>query len=138
MTARVVSRNASLIACVMRGYVPQHWPAGMVPHLVDFDGPPVGPFAASHDLDGDGELLLVPTPGHTPGHAGLLIRAGGRQMLLAGDLVHAAAELDRAAPDLGAWALAERVAVLAAHDPDAARLIAALDTAGLSLDEELL
>ena len=81
----------------LRGFVPRQWPAGMEPTLVDFDGPAVGPFPASHDLAGDGSLLLVRTPGHTPGHMSLL--AGGH--LLAGDAPHV--------PDLPG------VAVLGAH-----------------------
>ena len=56
----------------LRGYIPQHWPRGLEPRLVD---PP-------HDVAGDGRLLIVSLPGHTPGHAGLLV-AG--ETLLAGD-----------------------------------------------------
>ena len=55
--------------------------AGLTPRLVDFSGPAAGPFAASH-VAGDGRLLVVPLPGHTPGHAGLLVDG---ETLLAGD-----------------------------------------------------
>jgi glyoxylase-like metal-dependent hydrolase (beta-lactamase superfamily II) len=58
----------------LRGYLPQHWPTGLRPTLVDL--PP------SHDVAGDGRLLMVPLPGHTPGHAGLLVDG---DTLLAGD-----------------------------------------------------
>jgi glyoxylase-like metal-dependent hydrolase (beta-lactamase superfamily II) len=33
-------------------------------------------------------LMLVPTPGHTPGHQSLLIDSGGRRALLSGDLTN--------------------------------------------------
>ena len=36
----------------------------------------------SADLAGDGCLLVVPTPGHTPGHASLLVRGGELSYLL--------------------------------------------------------
>jgi glyoxylase-like metal-dependent hydrolase (beta-lactamase superfamily II) len=66
----------------LRGYLPDRWPQGLEPHLVDFTGPRAGPFPASYDVAGDGRLLMVPLPGHTPGHAGLLVDGG---TLLAGD-----------------------------------------------------
>ena len=45
---------------------PSDGPTGLQPTLVDFDGEAIGPFPASYDVAGDGRLLLVPTPGHTP------------------------------------------------------------------------
>ena len=68
---------------------------------------------------GDGTLLLVPTPGHTPGHLSLLVDAGERRFLLAGDLVHNAAELASVAPAVAGWCAENGVVVLAAHDPAA-------------------
>lgn len=100
----------------LRGYLPQRWPRGVRPRLVDLDGPALGPFAATHDLLGDGRLVLVPTPGHTPSHLGMLVRDDARTLLLAGDLAHTAAELPAAAPDLAAWCEAEHVVVLTTHD----------------------
>ncbi len=115
--------RATGLAGRLRGYLPQHWPAGLEPRLVDFDGPALGPFRASHDLGRDGELVLLPTPGHTSGHAALLVRDRGRCLLLAGDLVHAAGDLARVAPEIDAWARRANVVVLAAHDRDARRLL---------------
>ena len=44
-------------------------------------------FAGSHDLFGDGSLVLLPTPGHTPGSMSLLVRqAGLPPLLMVGDL----------------------------------------------------
>jgi glyoxylase-like metal-dependent hydrolase (beta-lactamase superfamily II) len=51
----------------------------------DLDGPPVATFAASHDLFGDGSVLLVNLPGHTPGSIGVLTRTPRGWVLIAGD-----------------------------------------------------
>lgn len=103
----------------LRGYLPQRWPASLEPTLIDFHGGAVGPFRASRDLSGDGRLLLVPTPGHTAGHVGLLVHDDERSWLLAGDLAHTASEVEEAAPEIARWCRAERVTILTAHDPAA-------------------
>jgi glyoxylase-like metal-dependent hydrolase (beta-lactamase superfamily II) len=51
----------------------------------ELDGPPVLTFARSHDLLGDGSVVLVDLPGHTPGSVGVLLRTGQGPVLLAGD-----------------------------------------------------
>lgn len=92
----------------LRGYVPQHWPPELDPRLVDLAGPAIGPFPGSYDVAGDGTLLLVPMPGHTPGHLGLIVRRdddGG--WLLAGD-----AEL---ADAVAGFCESEALVVLGAH-----------------------
>ncbi len=54
--------------------------------LFDCEGPAYESFTSSHDLFGDGSLLLVPLPGHTAGNTGLLIRrANGSPLFLLGD-----------------------------------------------------
>lgn len=64
-----------------------------------FDGPPVGPFPASHDLYADGSIVLVPMPGHTPGSVGTLVRvAGVPPVLHVGDVVMIAEGYERPAP----------------------------------------
>jgi glyoxylase-like metal-dependent hydrolase (beta-lactamase superfamily II) len=99
----------------LRGYVPQHWPPGREPMLVDFSGPGIGPFEGSFDLAGDGALVLLPTPGHTPGHVSLLVRDGDGGFFLGGDVAHSPAELPAA---LAAFCADERLTVLLAHDDD--------------------
>jgi glyoxylase-like metal-dependent hydrolase (beta-lactamase superfamily II) len=98
LVSRVEWERAAGMPGRLRGYLPQHWPAGLTPRLVDFSGPAAGPFAASHDVAGDGRLLVVPLPGHTPGHAGLLVDG---ETLLAGD---------------ASWP-SDELRVLGAHDP---------------------
>ncbi|MCP1848142.1 MULTISPECIES: N-acyl homoserine lactonase family protein [unclassified Bradyrhizobium] len=55
-----------------------------------------------YDLFGDGTLLLVPTPGHTPGHQSLLVRSGpGRSFFLLADATYLVAKMrQRALPGL--------------------------------------
>lgn len=108
----------------LRGYLPQRWPPGVRVRAVDYDGPRVGPFAASHDLAGDGTLLLVPLPGHTPTHAGLLVREGGAGVICGGDAVPTAAELAATEPAVAEFCERERIAFLASHDDRAAVLAA--------------
>jgi N-acyl homoserine lactone hydrolase len=98
--------------------------------------PALAPFTQALDVMGDGSLMLLPTPGHTPGSVSLLVRrAGGPPLLLAGDLTFGAGLLERGQlPGIGsrrqlaessrkALALAERqpgLVILPAHDPTAA------------------
>jgi glyoxylase-like metal-dependent hydrolase (beta-lactamase superfamily II) len=134
-----------------RGYFPSH---------VDLPGvrwrqispertqdPALRPFQAAHDLFGDGSLVLLPTPGHTPGSLSLLIRWPGRPpLLLAGDLtfdldclaheqvpgVGKRSQLLDSTRKVNALASQHRgLVVLPAHDPTAApRLAAASQPAG--------
>ncbi|MFI2364704.1 MBL fold metallo-hydrolase [Promicromonospora sp. NPDC019610] len=51
------------------------------------DGPPHLGFPASHDLHGDGSVVIVPTPGHTTGSVAVLVTAGpGQRFAFVGDL----------------------------------------------------
>jgi len=48
--------------------------------------PELAPFTTAHDLFGDGSLMLLPTPGHTPGSLSLLVRQpGATPLLMVGD-----------------------------------------------------
>jgi N-acyl homoserine lactone hydrolase len=103
----------------LRGYLPQYLPAGLDPVLIDFAGPPLGPFGASHDITGDGSLVLVPTPGHTPGHMALIVYGGDGAALLAGDLAERGSDLAEQAADVDAWCRDEGIEILTSHDPRA-------------------
>ncbi|NDL59307.1 N-acyl homoserine lactonase family protein [Phytoactinopolyspora mesophila] len=98
-------------------------------------------FSKGHDLFGDASMIVLPTPGHTPGSVSMLVRRSGQaSLLLVGDLTYDADllgacqlsgmgnrkrmrasirqvnELRRAEPEL---------IVLPAHDPSAAARLAA-------------
>ncbi|ORW33432.1 MBL fold metallo-hydrolase [Mycobacterium paraense] len=51
----------------------------------DLDGPPVLTFTSSHDLFGDGSVVLVDLAGHTPGSVGVLLHTSRGWILIAGD-----------------------------------------------------
>lgn len=108
--------RAQGLAGRLRGYVPQHWPRGVKPRLVDLSGPPLGPFGASLDLAGDGALLLVSTPGHTSGHLSLIARDDSSGFFLGGDIAHTSAELVEKEPEIAHFCEAEGLVVLLAHD----------------------
>ena len=103
------------------------------------DDPTIAPIRSAFDLFDDGSLVLVPTPGHTPGSLSMLLRQEGLPpMLFVGDLTYdvdllpaervpgvgnraelvgstrAVNELKRKHPGL---------LVLAAHDPAAASIL---------------
>lgn len=60
---------------------PFHFQANQVPLF--------GQFGETYDLMGDGSLMLLPTPGHTPGSLSMLIRSSiGPPTLLIGDLAY--------------------------------------------------
>jgi N-acyl homoserine lactone hydrolase len=64
----------------------QPLPDGVEYEPVKLDGGPFGAFEASRPLTGDGRVVAVATPGHTPGHISVIcIDDEGRHVLLAGD-----------------------------------------------------
>jgi len=95
---------------------------------------------AAPDMFGDGTLMLVPTPGHTPGSLSLLLRQDGMpSMLFVGDLTYDVSLLesgdvpgvgDRRGLELSTALVNElrrqhpSLLVLAAHDPAAAAMLA--------------
>ena len=75
----------------MYGYLPRHTKLpGLEWQRVAFSTfapPDLAPFTATEDLLGDGSLILLPTPGHTPGSLSMLVRSADHgPLLLIGDL----------------------------------------------------
>jgi glyoxylase-like metal-dependent hydrolase (beta-lactamase superfamily II) len=110
----------------------------------DLDGPPVLTFTSSHDLFGDGSVVLVDLAGHTPGSVGVLLHTPECWILLAGDAAWhtyqiedirqkssypgGIADVDRD----GAFrtlhrlhAVRDRITVVPTHDPQAAQSLRA-------------
>ena len=56
-------------------------------HWIKGDGK-VEPLINDKDVFGDGTVLILNTPGHTPGHHSLLVKLNNRAFLISGDLVH--------------------------------------------------
>jgi glyoxylase-like metal-dependent hydrolase (beta-lactamase superfamily II) len=131
----------SLEAKVTRKVLRQPLPPGFDPTPVDLDsGSPVGAFRTSHALTSDGSVRLVPTPGHTAGHASVLVDRGDHHVLLAGDIGYdlaqiEARQLDGVSPkDKVALATIDLVleharqhptVILPSHDPESAQRLAA-------------
>ena len=102
--------------------------------------PGLAPFGSCHDLFGDGSLVLLPTPGHTPGSMSLLVRRPGRPpLIMVGDVTYDAHLLEAGhVPGVGSRrhlqqataminAMRQRypgLVILPAHDPGAARRLA--------------
>lgn len=64
----------------------------------ELDGPPVSTFTASHDLFGDGSVVLVDLSGHTPGSVGVLLATDTGPVLLAGDAAWHGIQIERLRP----------------------------------------
>lgn len=64
--------------------------------LLEFalDGPPLLTFERSHDLFGDGSVVLVDLAGHTPGSVGVLLATADGPVLLVGDAAWHGLQID--------------------------------------------
>jgi glyoxylase-like metal-dependent hydrolase (beta-lactamase superfamily II) len=115
-----------------------------IPGGVNFEpialGEPFGAFAASTPLTDDGRVLVVATPGHTPGHVSVLCIDDERQhVLLAGDATDTLEQLLARRPDavgpkpavsvatldrILEHAAAHPLVYLPSHDPDSSARLA--------------
>lgn len=90
---------------VMRRVLRQPLPSPLRVERFTLDERPFGRFARSRDLSGDGRIVAVATPGHTPGHISIIcVDDDGCQLMLAGDLADSQEQLlslraDAVAPD---------------------------------------
>lgn len=67
------------------------------------------PSRVDHDLFGDGSMVILSTPGHTPGELSLLVRLPDRNFVLTGDTVHLRAALEQEIPMPYDWDTAEAI-----------------------------
>jgi glyoxylase-like metal-dependent hydrolase (beta-lactamase superfamily II) len=143
LVTRTEYHQASGLGGQARGYLPQHWPTWFAPRQVAFHDGPVGLFPRSHRLTRAGDVVLVPTPGHTAGHLSVLVHDGQTTLFLAGDASYTealmlATALDGVAPReemalatltrIGRYARAAPMVYLPSHDPGAAARLAARQT----------
>jgi glyoxylase-like metal-dependent hydrolase (beta-lactamase superfamily II) len=78
-----------------RGWLPSLLPDDVAARVLDpaslaaveADLAPLGEGAPARDLTGDGSVVVVPLPGHSDEHLGLLVRTRAGQVLLLGDAV---------------------------------------------------
>jgi N-acyl homoserine lactone hydrolase len=116
----------------IRGYLPNRFPAWLRPSFIDFLPEPFGPFDRCLPLTAAGDVVIVPTPGHTAGHVSVIVRTGETTYFLAGDTSYTealmvAGKIDGVAPDesaardtlarIRALAQQEPLVYLPTHDP---------------------
>jgi N-acyl homoserine lactone hydrolase len=134
-----VDRNeiarAAGIAGAIRGYLPSRWPKWFDPQPLAWQPTRRGPFAQSAPITNAGDVIAVPTPGHTPGHVSVIVRDGDAQIMLAGDASYLEATMlrgviDGVCPDetaatatladIRAFCIAHPTIYLPTHDPQSA------------------
>jgi glyoxylase-like metal-dependent hydrolase (beta-lactamase superfamily II) len=130
---------------LLRSHIEQPGLAWTPVEFGDLDDPTLQPFTSGHDVFGDASLVLLPTPGHTPGSMSMLVRrTDGPSLLLAGDLTYDVHAFERGVPGgvgskrelrktrtsvLGLRSHHPGLSILAAHDPAAAGLLDAATSA---------
>lgn len=67
------------------GVLSCHFPARFAPRFAQFTSSDIPGFAQAHALTSDGDLFIIPTPGHSMGHQSVLLRDGTRNYVFAGD-----------------------------------------------------
>ncbi len=77
----------------LRGYLPHRWPSWFSPRLIEYEPVTLGPFPQSLALPEIGEIILVPTEGHTGGHLSIIVSEGERSIFFAGDASYREHEL---------------------------------------------
>jgi len=124
----------------LRGFLPNRLPHWLRPRFIDFAPAPFGSFEQSLTLTAAGDVVIVPTPGHTVGHVSVVVCTDEVTYFLAGDTSYnqelmLEGAVDGVAPDeqagrdtlrrIRALAQQESLVYLPAHDPaSAARLLA--------------
>lgn len=69
----------------MAGYVPHMWPEWFKPETIRFKQRGYGPFTRCLPLTSKEDIVVVPTPGHTPGHLSVIVKTPEVSYFLAGD-----------------------------------------------------
>jgi N-acyl homoserine lactone hydrolase len=117
----------------LRGYLPNRWPQWFAPTSIVFEPKALGPFDRSHHVTCDGTVVIVPTPGHTPGHVSVVVVDGDVNYFLAGDTTYtqqslADQQVDGVSPSEAVslqtmqrilrFARSQPMVYLPAHDPE--------------------
>jgi N-acyl homoserine lactone hydrolase len=78
-------RAASTLAGQLSGYLPQHWPDWFNPTPIRFEPAALEPFKNTYRVTDRGDVIVVPTPGHTAAHVSVIARDDEGYVFLAGD-----------------------------------------------------
>ena len=126
----------------VQGYLPHRWPQWWDPEPLRFESLAFGPFRERMSLTRRGDVFVVPTPGHTPGHVSVIVQ-GAPSIFIAGDTSYTEELLkqgvvDGVSPDEGvarqtnqrilALAREQPLVYLPSHDPQSADRLARLAT----------
>jgi len=79
-----IARTAGVSGALL-GYLPSRWPKWFDPQPLAWQPLRHGPFARSARITEAGDIIAVPTPGHTPSHIAVIVRDGDDEIMLAGD-----------------------------------------------------
>jgi N-acyl homoserine lactone hydrolase len=124
--------RASGVGGRLQGYLPHRWSQWWEPQFIRFRQQSFGPFDEAMPLTRRGDVLIVPTPGHTPHHVSVVV-CGDPSFLLAGDTSYnerllLAGKVDGVSPDpvvtrrthkrILALARERPLVYLPSHDPD--------------------
>jgi glyoxylase-like metal-dependent hydrolase (beta-lactamase superfamily II) len=127
----------------LNGYLPQHFPAWLKPKPIVFAPEKFGAFEACWRVTKAGDVLVVPTYGHTPAHVSVIVQTNDVCYFLAGDTSYSqellrAKKVDGVSPNAGRtlqtmetileFARTTPTLYLPAHDPDNPRRLAACET----------
>jgi len=128
-------RGARGFAGKVKGYLPHRWPDWFAPTEIAFASRALGPFAESYSVTMAGDVIIVPTPGHTRGHVSVIVQMDNLSYFLAGDAAYSEAQLlekrsDGVSPSARAsvatihrisqYAASTPCVFLPTHDPEAA------------------
>ncbi len=91
--------RTSGIGGAILGYLPNRWPKWFDPEPLAWQAAPCGSFARSARLTKAGDVIAVPTPGHTPDHLSVIVHDGADQIMLAGDASYLESTMQRGTVD---------------------------------------
>ena len=115
-------QRASGLGGKIQGYLPHRWPRWWQPSFIRFDRGAFGPFEKHMSLTKSGDVLIVPTPGHTPHHISVVV-CGSPSLFIAGDTSYnqqllIAGKIDGVSPNENdARATLAKIAALAKERP---------------------
>jgi N-acyl homoserine lactone hydrolase len=78
-------KHASGTAGILRGYLPNRWPKWFSPTVIDLPATPFGPIEHSQPLTQAGDVVMLGTRGHTPGHMSVAVDTDELLVIIAGD-----------------------------------------------------
>lgn len=135
-------RRATGFGGKIQGYLPHRWPKWWEPEFIRFEDRPLGPFQQGMSLTTRGDVVVIPTPGHTPDHASVVV-SGSPSFFIAGDTSYnqrllLAGKVDGVSPNVVvsrrtvdqilALAKERPLVYLPSHDPESAERLAQQST----------